>query len=395
MLEYEDEALHDYKDSYNYYIYYHSIKPRDHRLPKPLYTPAPDLESLKNKNDNEKLLDESSLIKHESNDRERNLVSNVNNLISQMRLEEEGPEKTENFNNRPIHPEYIQNFDTAFNNFENFDKNVNISPEMYFNYNNSNFIKNIYNYSYQSIITPSPGSEFIGNRVNMNHDAYYYSQDPNFGYKKFNQPFEDYGVKNNFYSSYREKPNYKNNNMNNNFNNIAIQPDLKDLLENSSDFCKDHSGSRLVQKRFEDGSEEEKDEILAFLLPNFINLAKDVFGNYVIQKILEHSRGTKRKDFIMQMRGNINSLALHMYGCRVVQKSLEIVDQQDAVLIFTEIKHSVPQFIEDQNGNHVIQKLIERLPREYLREILEIFTKKSIRYAKHQYGCRVSYTENI
>jgi hypothetical protein len=51
-MEYsEDEECIDYISSYNYYIYYNSIKPRDPRLPKPLYKPSPDLEFIKEKTD--------------------------------------------------------------------------------------------------------------------------------------------------------------------------------------------------------------------------------------------------------------------------------------------------------------------------------------------------------
>ena len=37
----------EYISSYNYYIYYNSLKPKDPRLPKPLYKPMPDIETMK------------------------------------------------------------------------------------------------------------------------------------------------------------------------------------------------------------------------------------------------------------------------------------------------------------------------------------------------------------
>jgi hypothetical protein len=46
----ENEESSEYIGSYNYYIYYHSIKPRDPRLPKPTYKPMPDLEFIKKGN---------------------------------------------------------------------------------------------------------------------------------------------------------------------------------------------------------------------------------------------------------------------------------------------------------------------------------------------------------
>jgi hypothetical protein len=65
-MEYEDEQFQDYVQSYNYYIYYHSIKPKDPRLPKPLYKPSPDLEFIKG-GGLERVLNEG---KEESNERD-------------------------------------------------------------------------------------------------------------------------------------------------------------------------------------------------------------------------------------------------------------------------------------------------------------------------------------
>ena len=42
-----EEGNNDYIASYNYYLYYNSIKPVDPRLPKPTYTPKPNLEFIR------------------------------------------------------------------------------------------------------------------------------------------------------------------------------------------------------------------------------------------------------------------------------------------------------------------------------------------------------------
>lgn len=46
-MENEGDEQNEYINSYNYYIYYHSIKPRDPRLPKPTFKAKPDLEFIK------------------------------------------------------------------------------------------------------------------------------------------------------------------------------------------------------------------------------------------------------------------------------------------------------------------------------------------------------------
>jgi hypothetical protein len=164
----------------------------------------------------------------------------------------------------------------------------------------------------------------------------------------------------------------------------------KEFLANLVDYCKDHSGSRMVQKKFEEASEDEKDIILEALLPYIYNLTKDVFGNYVIQKILDNSTNSPRKYFILkQLEGCFYELSLHMYGCRVIQKALEIVDEEEVLMIYNEVKVAIIKFIEDQNGNHVLQRLIERLDREHNFEIINAIRDKAYYLCTHQYGCRV------
>ena len=49
------------------------------------------------------------------------------------------------------------------------------------------------------------------------------------------------------------------------------------------------------------------------------------------------------------------------YGCRVVQKMMESLPQQLKMDIASEIMDNVIECIEDMNGNHVIQKVVENL----------------------------------
>lgn len=49
----------------------------------------------------------------------------------------------------------------------------------------------------------------------------------------------------------------------------------------------------------------------------------------------------------------------------------------------------VMKCIKDQNGNHVIQKVIERVPSMYTQFIVETFNNKVFQLATHPYGCRV------
>lgn len=50
-----------------------------------------------------------------------------------------------------------------------------------------------------------------------------------------------------------------------------------------------------------------------------------------------------------------------MYGCRVIQKALEVISPEQQALLVKELEGHVLKCIKDQNGNHVIQKVIEQV----------------------------------
>jgi pumilio RNA-binding family len=81
-----------------------------------------------------------------------------------------------------------------------------------------------------------------------------------------------------------------------------------------------------------------------------------------------------------------------MYGCRVVQKALEVISLEQKKLLVQELKEAVIDCIYDQNGNHVIQKCIEKMPSEQVDFILHTILDKPNHVKDlclHTYGCRV------
>jgi pumilio RNA-binding family len=68
---------------------------------------------------------------------------------------------------------------------------------------------------------------------------------------------------------------------------------------------------------------------------------------------------------------------------------LEEVSTDQQVLLVNEMKTNVIKLIEDQNGNHVVQKCIERLPPEKVAFIVDELRTNVDKMAMHCYGCRV------
>ncbi|KAL7716190.1 Pumilio domain containing protein C4G8.03C [Entamoeba marina] len=140
---------------------------------------------------------------------------------------------------------------------------------------------------------------------------------------------------------------------------------------------KEHHGSRGVQQTIENGPAEKREEIWESLKNYVVELSSDLFANYVIQKVLEFIPESRR-DIPKKMRGYVLKLTLHMYGCRVVQKAMEYAPDNDRRLMFDELRGNLVRCIEDQNGNHVIQKCVEKGDKQMYWDC-----------CKHPYGCRV------
>ena len=170
---------------------------------------------------------------------------------------------------------------------------------------------------------------------------------------------------------------------------MAEPPSLEEIINKAVELSKAHSGSRLVQKKYDEGTEEERDKIFEKLKPEILSLSKDVFGNYAIQKVLETKDQEKNKIILDALKTKIYDLSLHMYGCRVIQQLLNVIDDQYIPQITEELSPYFEKCIEDQNGNHVIQKIIERLQPGENNGIFDVVLSKILDFSVHQYGCRV------
>lgn len=164
---------------------------------------------------------------------------------------------------------------------------------------------------------------------------------------------------------------------------------LKDIYGHAVEFTKDQHGSRFIQQKLPDASDEEKEVIFNEIRDISYDLMTDVFGNYVIQKYFEHGSTTQKKVLLDYMIGHIYELSLQMYGCRVVQRALEAIDLDGQIKIIEELRDYILICAKDQNGNHVIQKSIERIPFDRIRFILDSLDNQIYHLSTHPYGCRV------
>lgn len=146
-------------------------------------------------------------------------------------------------------------------------------------------------------------------------------------------------------------------------------------------YSMDQDGSRFMQKRLERATTKEIEWFFAQIKDDLKTLCFDLFGNYVVQKMLELEISI---EVVHALKQYVSVLSMHMYGCRVIQK---IFDVGHGAMIMEFVKDNCRSLLEDQNGNHVLQKAVE----SYLDTsfILDEYKRDSIRLCKHKYGCRV------
>ncbi len=183
---------------------------------------------------------------------------------------------------------------------------------------------------------------------------------------------------------------------------------LEDLVGEIPQLCKDQHGCRYLQKKLEEVVPEDLDMIFRETGGHFADLMTgqssasssdrrwvangvclvDPFGNYLCQKLLEYSTDEQRNVICESVAQDLVNISLNMHGTRAVQKMIDFLStrRQASVtpvnmispftgVLWTDCRaqiHSiilalslhVVVLIKDLNGNHVIQKCLNKLAPE-------------------------------
>lgn len=88
----------------------------------------------------------------------------------------------------------------------------------------------------------------------------------------------------------------------------------------------------------------------------------DPFGNYLCQKLLEFSNDEQRTVLINNAAPEMVTIALNSHGTRALQKMIEFISTPEQIqTVINALNGKVVELIQDLNGNHVIQKCLNRL----------------------------------
>ncbi|GAM24851.1 hypothetical protein SAMD00019534_080260 [Acytostelium subglobosum LB1] len=156
--------------------------------------------------------------------------------------------------------------------------------------------------------------------------------------------------------------------------------------------CRDQNGCRFLQKKLEEGDEQMTEMIFKEVCEYMLELMTDPFGNYLCQKLLEHCNNRQSLSIIEKVGPDIVRISMNMHGTRAVQKMIEFLTYPEQIaLIKKALANHVVQLIQDLNGNHVIQKCLNKLPPEDNQFIYDSVstTPNCISVATHRHGCCV------
>lgn len=113
----------------------------------------------------------------------------------------------------------------------------------------------------------------------------------------------------------------------------------------------------------------------------YIDTGPDPFGNYLCQKLLEYADDHQRTVLVMNAAPELPTIALNQHGTRALQKMIDCISTPEQVCqassiikmilsdgsyeqvqtIIRALERRVVELIQDINGNHVIQKCLNRL----------------------------------
>ncbi|OSX67883.1 hypothetical protein POSPLADRAFT_1043068 [Postia placenta MAD-698-R-SB12] len=165
---------------------------------------------------------------------------------------------------------------------------------------------------------------------------------------------------------------------------------LEDLQGEIPSLCKDQHGCRYLQKKLEEGVPEHRDMIFRETFGHFADLMTDPFGNYLCQKLLEFSTDDQRNVICESVAQDLVNISLNMHGTRAVQKMIDFLSTRRQIhSIILALSLHVVVLIKDLNGNHVIQKCLNKLAPEDNQFIYNAVAANCVEVATHRHGCCV------
>ncbi len=200
------------------------------------------------------------------------------------------------------------------------------------------------------------------------------------------------------------------------------RPPLRELLGHVRRLSRDQVGCRLLQQALDEEGDSAATSILNEGLSFWGEAMVDPFGNYLFQKILEKITSEERVLLIKTVSPRLVNASLNLHGTRSVQKVVELCaideaaasddesekksrsheDSNDksgkaakkeketaAEILTRSLTPAAARLCIDSHGNHVIQRILLKLPYKYSQFVFEAVANSVGDVARHRHGCCV------
>lgn len=169
-----------------------------------------------------------------------------------------------------------------------------------------------------------------------------------------------------------------------------IDATLNDYIGNIYSLCKDQHGCRFLQRQLDILGKDAADIIFNETKDHTIELMTDSFGNYLIQKLIERVNLQQRIQLSTIASPHFVEIALNAHGTRALQKLIECIStSEEAEIIVSSLKDSIVELSKDLNGNHVVQKCLQKLNPNDFQFIFDATCLDCMTIATHRHGCCV------
>ncbi|KAJ7967537.1 Pumilio-like protein [Quillaja saponaria] len=176
-----------------------------------------------------------------------------------------------------------------------------------------------------------------------------------------------------------------------NDNDIHFIGNLEDLKRQVILLAKDQYGCRLLQRKFNEGKQDEVEIILSEVKDHLHELMMDQFGNYFIQRIFQESNAGQMTEFLTLVIRNeqkLKDVCVDTHGTRAIQKLLEhLQTRQHISLVISALEHIIVTLSKSLNGNHVIQQCLKLFSREHQKLLLDEIAQNCLDIATDMKGC--------
>lgn len=169
-----------------------------------------------------------------------------------------------------------------------------------------------------------------------------------------------------------------------------LKNDSSYFLDNLILMMKDQAGAKCIEKKIKEKSSPEfLFQLYAKMKVCLVDIICHKFGNYVIQEYIKYCDKKIIIQMLHQIQPHLFEISINSYGTRALQKIIEqsSIDNEDNYKVIQQfVQGNVYNLINDINGNHVIQTIIQYANKASLKPMYRELNERIIDVAKLKEG---------